>query len=77
MEEWDFLWVWGIHLCERAEVFRYELVDLGDYENGIKHGQGTYEYSNGRKYVGEWKNGKQDGYGKLFIYDKIAFEGNF
>ena len=27
------------------------------------HGQGTYTFSDGRKYVGEWKDDKMDGQG--------------
>ena len=26
--------------------------------DGEKHGQGTYTFPDGSKYVGEWKNGK-------------------
>jgi len=29
----------------------------GEFRNGVKHGQGTYIYPNGSKYVGEWNNG--------------------
>lgn len=37
-------------------------IDYGKYEGGIKegkrNGQGTYTWSDGSKYVGEWKDGK-------------------
>ena len=33
------------------------LVYKGDVENGKPNGQGTHTYSNGKKYVGEWKGG--------------------
>ena len=29
------------------------------------HGQGIYYYRNGKKFVGQWANGKQSGYGKI------------
>ena len=31
----------------------------GEIKNGDPHGQGTHTYSDGGKYVGEWKNGKE------------------
>ena len=30
---------------------------MGEIENRKPHGQGTHTYSNGKKYVGEWKGG--------------------
>ena len=32
-------------------------------------GFGVYTWANGRKYEGEWVNGKQHGKGKLFLLD--------
>ena len=31
---------------------------MGEWENGKKHGQGTYTFISGNKYVGEYKDGK-------------------
>ena len=31
---------------------------VGEIENGVPYGQGTYTYPDGRKYVGEYKDGK-------------------
>ena len=28
---------------------------VGEYKNNKKHGQGTYTFASGDKYVGEWK----------------------
>ena len=33
---------------------------VGEWEDGKKHGQGTYTFLNGDKYEGEWKEGEQD-----------------
>jgi len=32
-------------------------------ENVVLNGQGTYTWSNGNKYEGEWKDGKEHGQG--------------
>ena len=31
----------------------------GKFKEGKRNGQGTYTIADGRKYVGEWKDGKQ------------------
>lgn len=38
---------------------------VGDYVNGMKHGQGIYTWANGDKYVGEYMDDKKHGLGKL------------
>ena len=45
----------------------------GNCENGF----GTYNWSNGDKYVGEWKNGKRYGKGKLTWSDGVTYEGEW
>ena len=32
---------------------------VGKWKNGLKHGQGTYTYSNGGKYFGKFKDGEK------------------
>ena len=34
---------------------------VGEIKNGVPDGQGTFTWADGRKYVGEWKDGKQHG----------------
>lgn len=41
--------------------------------NGVKEGLGDFIYGNGRKYKGMWKNGKQNGPGKLYENDNLVF----
>lgn len=77
MEEWDLPWAWRVQFCKWAKIHWYKICYLGDYENGIKHGYGTFYYLNNRKYEGEWRNGKQNGQGKLSINDSVVYEGNF
>ena len=42
-----------------------------------RHGNGTYIYANGDKYVGEWKNGKKDGQGTYTFVDGRIISGEF
>ena len=37
----------------------------GEYVNDLKHGIGTFTWSNGKSYTGEWFEGKQHGLGAL------------
>jgi len=43
----------------------------GDCENG----KGTFIYSDGSKYIGEWKDGMKQGNGKFFFSNGGNFEG--
>lgn len=38
---------------------------IGDFMNGMPHGNGTYRYKEGSKYIGEWKNGMRNGQGVM------------
>tara|TARA_B110000211_G_C14014511_1_gene524743 strand:+ start:76 stop:1368 length:1293 start_codon:yes stop_codon:yes gene_type:complete len=37
--------------------------NIGEYKDGKRHGQGTYTWANGGKYVGEWLDAKKHGQG--------------
>ena len=37
----------------------------------VKNGQGTFTYSNGDKYLGQWKDSKYDGQGTFTYLNKI------
>lgn len=55
-----------------------DLVDSyrGDMLNGRYHGQGTYFWSSGSWYAGQWKNGQPDGIGTAFFSrSKFVFRG--
>ena len=42
----------GVETYENGQI-KYE----GDFKNGKRHGNGTYTFSDGKIYEGEWKNG--------------------
>lgn len=50
----------------------------GEFLNGRKHGQGSYQYKNGLLYEGEYQNGIREGHGALYNPGRrLAYEGSF
>ena len=47
------------------------------YRQGKRHGQGVQTFSDGRKYVGEWKDGMRDGHGTFNFPDGYRFSGEW
>ncbi len=44
----------------------------------MRHGKGVYQYVDGQAYVGEWRDGRMHGSGKLYYGDKkLRYEGEF
>ena len=41
------------------------------------HGQGTYKFSSGNVYIGNWDKGLMNGYGRMSYYDGSVYEGNW
>ena len=50
---------------------------VGDFEDGLFEGNGTYVGSDGMRYDGEWKGGNFDGQGKLSFPSGVRYEGHF
>ena len=48
---------------------------VGEYVDGLKHGQGTYTYADGRQYVGEFKDGVFHGQGTMTYANGDQEEG--
>ena len=44
----------------------------GKFYDTLRHGKGTMTYLNGDKYVGSWKLGSKDGYGKYYYKDRSS-----
>lgn len=50
----------------------------GDFVNGVKHGDGHFNFVSNLKYVGEYKNGIREGKGKIINKNgSIAYDGEF
>lgn len=49
--------------------------DIG--KRGLRHGQGTFYYSNGSKYEGEWNENLKNGYGVFTFEDGTCYSGPF
>ena len=46
-------------------------------ERGNAHGQGVYEYADGARYEGQWKDGKRHGGGEITYADGSRYEGEW
>lgn len=44
----------------------------GQLKAGRFHGKGTMRWSNGTEYIGEWRKGRMEGEGRLFIRSKTT-----
>ena len=67
-------------VCSSSEIFHNCFgsdsagwgIYVGEYQNGKRHGKGTYTWSNGDKYIGDFKNGKFNGEGiKTYLWGKV------
>ncbi|CAF3897884.1 unnamed protein product [Adineta steineri] len=71
----------GIHIWYiiRAEESQYALRNYyeGNFLNGRRHGQGTFYYSSGTKYIGEWKSDQKHGKGKVILRNGTIIEADF
>ena len=50
----------------------------GSFKKGLPDGKGTYTWSTGEKYIGEWDEGKRDGVGIYYYWEdneKVSMEG--
>ncbi|XP_015254872.1 PREDICTED: radial spoke head 1 homolog isoform X2 [Cyprinodon variegatus] len=49
----------------------------GGYVNGKRHGQGTYSFKNGGRYVGDYSQNKKHGQGTFYYPDGSKYAGSW
>jgi len=49
----------------------------GEVKNGLRHGQGTYTFADGKKYIGQFKDDEYSGSGTLIQSDGSRYVGQF
>ena len=65
-------------LCFLFIISIYPVTTFGECIKGnCENGQGTYKYSDGAEYHGQWKNSKLDGQGTLTYLDGGNYEGQW
>jgi clan AA aspartic protease (TIGR02281 family) len=50
---------------------------VGPYENGLRSGEGTYTWADGRKYVGTFRGGLPNGHGAYTLANGDTYVGEF
>ncbi len=67
--------------CDNQNFFSGNWKDIGYYKgevkNGMRHGNGKFEYPDGRTYEGQWKDDKKNGKGIDLDKYGLPYEGYF
>ena len=67
----------GVNYYQTNDKYNREYYE-GNWVNGERSGNGTLIWKSGSKYVGEWKNGKIDGYGTYYYSNNdIKYKGDW
>ncbi len=66
----------GRYVAELNDAHKGD-VFVGEYQNGVPNGQGSYIYANGNKHVGEFKDGERNGQGTVSYANGDQFRGEF
>lgn len=61
----------------RGRLSSDDVVYEGEFEAGVKQGEGTSTHTNGTTYTGAWRNDKYHGPGRLCRYDGVVYDGYF
>jgi len=63
----------GPVICNYADGSEYQ----GEWQDGKRHGIGTYISPTGTKYEGEWENDEASGHGVCHYADGMKYDGQF
>ena len=72
----DFNWTNCFGTTEYKEWNKYGIYE-GEWKDGERHGQGTYDNNAGSIYIGEWKYDQRDGEGIQIFPDGSKYEGQW
>lgn len=50
---------------------------IGEFDQGLRHGQGVLFINQTRKYVGSWRNGRKHGEGRIYLNNRILTAGKW
>ena len=50
---------------------------IGDFRDGLRHGNGEYHWNSGKVYNGQWENGKCNGHGTYTYPDGTKKTGKW
>ena len=50
---------------------------IGDFKDGLKHGDGEFHWNNGDVYNGQWENGDLNGHGTMTYADGTKKTGKW
>ena len=56
---------------------KYDIMYDGCWKMDKQHGEGTYVYEIGERYIGQWKQGKREGEGIFHWKNGARYEGGF
>ena len=72
-EEWKEKGYHGRVICNYADGSEYQ----GEWQDGKRHGIGTYISPTGTRYEGEWKDDGANGHGVCHYADGMKYDGEF
>ena len=72
-DAWKEKWYHGPVICNYADGAEYQ----GEWQDGKRHGIGTYISPTGTRYEGEWENDGASGHGVCHYADGMKYDGQF
>ena len=60
-----------------VEIYEDNSKYEGQKSNGMRNGKGTYEFSGGFKYIGNWRDDEMSGFGTMYVNAEILYEGEW
>ena len=54
-----------------------KIIYKGEWKSNFVHGKGIYIWEEGKRYEGEFLNGKKHGYGTFYLNNELVYEGTW